>query len=533
MDELESIRFERMPGMAARFAGQLNLDFTGPNQTEVKPEAKDKPDAKKAAPAEDILAPPPGTIVERVAKVEPKKNGIRDLCLSLSGLREVKIKQITVSCQTDKGPAGWRIDTSDSHDAPLVVRRTGTELVADIFIEPPPADCFQKDFTIAVMYEDNQAANATAKAEQHTDPKRAVDPKEPLSPPLDATLYLVGDEKLCGKFDGIGQDRLRLTTSWRDHLEVPLDRITGIHFGLLDRKESRESFANRLKARSSEDLLLAQTRNGEVIAIGGIVEETDGDRLHFRYQGRSRSLPLTQVEGLVLASRPESKEREELLPTFHLPGEVAVSGRWKDLDTSTWKIEAPWGQELHLPAAEILSVGFRGGKMTYLCDLIPSKVEETPFFGHRLPWRRNVSLTGGPLILNGRTYTRGVAVHSRCVLTYDLEGAYSTFEALVGFDDASKGKGRVDCRVFADGIELYANPDLRADQPPVKLALSVAKVDQLRLHVDFGRGQDTGDRVIWANARLQRIPKPASAGPSSSAGPSAARKPAGPDGGRP
>ena len=82
--------------------------------------------------------------------------------------------------------------------------------------------------------------------------------------------------------------------------------------------------------------------------------------------------------------------------------------------------------------------------------------------------------------------------------------SYSRFEALLGFDDYSRGKGRVDCRVFADGKEIYANPDLRADAPPVKLALPVAGAQQLRLHVDFGRGQDTGDRVIWANARLYR-----------------------------
>ncbi len=76
----------------------------------------------------------------------------------------------------------------------------------------------------------------------------------------------------------------------------------------------------------------------------------------------------------------------------------------------------------------------------------------------------------------------------------------------VGFDDAAKGKGRVECRVFADGKELYANPDLKASGPPVPLKLTVAGAEQLRLVVDFGRGQDTGDRVIWANARLFRAP---------------------------
>ena len=148
--------------------------------------------------------------------------------------------------------------------------------------------------------------------------------------------------------------------------------------------------------------------------------------------------------------------------------------------------------------------------MTYLSDLTPSKVEETPFFGHRLPWRRDVSLVGEPLRMKGRTYARGLAVHSRCALTYDLSGRYSTFEALVGFDDAAKGRGRVDCRVFADGKELYSNPDLSASGPPVPLKLPVTGADQLRLLVDFGRGQDTGDRVIWANARLYR-PSPKTA----------------------
>jgi hypothetical protein len=210
-----------------------------------------------------------------------------------------------------------------------------------------------------------------------------------------------------------------------------------------------------------------------------------------------------------MAARPESQRQDDVHPTFSLPGDVVISGRWKDLDTSVWKVETPWGQELHLPASEIQSVRFGGGKMTYLSDLAPSKVEETPFFSHRFPWRRNVNLVGEPLRMEGKTYDRGLAVHSRCSLTYDLGRRFATFEALVGFDDAVRGKGRVDCRVFADGKELYSNPDLTAAGPPVKLKLPVAGAEQLRLVVDFGRNQDTGDRIIWANARVYRAPAPA------------------------
>src|SRR4029077_6005654 len=89
-----------------------------------------------------------------------------------------------------------------------------------------------------------------------------------------------------------------------------------------------------------------------------------------------------------------------------------------------------------------------------------------------------------------------------------LNGKYARFEAVVGFDESAKRIGRVDCRVFADDKELYANPDLRADAPTVTLDLPVAGAGRLKLVVDFGPDQDTGDRVIWANARLFRRPPP-------------------------
>jgi hypothetical protein len=278
----------------------------------------------------------------------------------------------------------------------------------------------------------------------------------------------------------------------------------GVQLSLPERKETPESFAKRLKTRGTEDLLLARAREGEVLAIAGVVEGTESDRLQFRYQDRTRTLPLSQVEGWIMAARPDPASPDGLRTRFTLFGDLAVSGNWKDLDTQTWTLEAPWGQELKVPAAEVQDVRFQGGAMTYLCDLKPSRVEETPFFGRRMPWRRDAGLLGTPLRMSDRTYEHGIAVHSRCVLSYDLNGRYSRFEAVLGFDDAARGKGRVDCRVVADGKELYSNKDLKADEPPVPLSLSVAGAAQLRLEVDFGRDQDEGDRVIWADARLFR-----------------------------
>ena len=336
-------------------------------------------------------------------------------------------------------------------------------------------------------------------------------------------VHLAGDEVLTGTFEGIARDALQITTPWKDKLAIPLARVVGVHFAQLERKESPESFAKRLKSRGSEDLLLAQTKSGEVVAIPGVVEGTEADRMRFGYKGRSRTLPMSMVEGLILADRTESDPTDQVRSKFLLPDGVVVSGRWKDLDTSAWKVESPWGQEMKLPAAEVTDVRFRGGRMTYLSDLRPSKVEEVPYFGRKLAWRRDVNLLGEPMKMDGHTYQRGVSVHSRSVLTYDLNGRYATFEAMVGFDDASRGQGRVDCRVFADDKEIYANPDLRRDRSSGQAVAAGRGADQLRLQVDYGKGQDTGDRVIWANARLYRPAPEAQGGPGEGRGDQAGR----------
>lgn len=511
LDQIETIVFDRALAVTGRYVGQPNVDLTGPGGDKAKPAGtrpegdRPKAEAPKPAPkADDLLAPPPGTAAPtKIPKVDPAPSGIRDLHFVLSGLRNAEIKEINVNGQTDKGSASYRIDTSNSTDWPLVVRRAGVEPWADVFLEPPEGDAHQKGFTFNIMYADGQNANASVQVEAHTDPKLAYDPAAP-GRSLDVRVFLAGDEQLFGRLDGLEGETLRLTAPWGDKLEVPLARVSGLYIGLAEHKESPESFARRLKSRGTDDLLLARSKDGEVVAIPGVVEGTDSDKLLFSYQEKTRTLPLKQVEGLVLAARPQPRPSEDLRQTFTLVGGLVVNGRWEGIEGANWKVETAWGQVLTLPAADVQSVRFRGGQMTSLADLEPIEVEETPYFGRRRPWRRDATLSGEPIRIDGVAYARGVSVQSRTVLTYDLDARFVRFEALVGFDESARGKGRVDCRVLADGKELYANPDLRGDGPPARLTLPVEGVRRLALVVDFGEGEDTGDRLIWADPRLYR-----------------------------
>ena len=134
----------------------------------------------------------------------------------------------------------------------------------------------------------------------------------------------------------------------------------------------------------------------------------------------------------------------------------------------------------------------------------PAAIEQTPYFGRLWSYRRDQSLDGGNLKMKGKVYSKGLAVHSRCVLSYPLDGQFTTFKATVGFDDAAGSRGNVACRILADGKELFSKADLRAGQDPQLLELPVHSVKLLSLEVDFGENEDVGDRVIWAEARLFR-----------------------------
>ena len=93
------------------------------------------------------------------------------------------------------------------------------------------------------------------------------------------------------------------------------------------------------------------------------------------------------------------------------------------------------------------------------------------------------------------------------MLTYDIAGVYEEFKTKVGFQQPEGKLGQAIVRVSGDGKVLYENLEARGDAKPVEVSVKVAGVQRLTLEVDFGKNEDTGDRVVWANARLLRAKK--------------------------
>jgi hypothetical protein len=118
------------------------------------------------------------------------------------------------------------------------------------------------------------------------------------------------------------------------------------------------------------------------------------------------------------------------------------------------------------------------------------------------------ALADGFLVVGGRTYGKGIGVHSRCTLTYRVPPKMTRFHAKVAIDDEVKSlgvKGDVDVLVRVGEDVLFRHKGLRFGQGPKSLGtLKVRPGSLLTLEVNFGKGLFLGDRVDWLSAVFLR-----------------------------
>ena len=120
--------------------------------------------------------------------------------------------------------------------------------------------------------------------------------------------------------------------------------------------------------------------------------------------------------------------------------------------------KAVCGPTIEIPLSKIVALNVLQGPATYLSDLKPKKAEVVGFLGEGWPWAADRSVRGQPLKLLTKegesTLDKGLGTHAKTVLTYDLGGKFSRFEASVGLDAATGKRGRADVRVLLDGKEV-------------------------------------------------------------------------------
>ena len=255
---------------------------------------------------------------------------------------------------------------------------------------------------------------------------------------------------------------------------------------------------------ASEDSVYVRVGDSkEIQRVAGRVLGVEGDSLQIEHEGQKRGLKMDRLVGVVFrghrAKLPPAQGVVALVGSHRFPGQLVRAQRGQDVVFQTL-----WGQEITQPYNHVVRYYVRNRRSVSLADLTPTAEELTPYFDRSMKWTADKSLDGRPLKIGDKTYTRGLGMHSRTVLTYDLGGQFSKFESDVGLQDESGKAGNVACRVLTDGEVAFEKADLTTASGVQTLSIDVTGKKTLTLEVDFGENFDVGDHVSWGDPQLKQ-----------------------------
>ncbi len=169
----------------------------------------------------------------------------------------------------------------------------------------------------------------------------------------------------------------------------------------------------------------------------------------------------------------------------------------------------PAGGDVHKIAADkIVSLEILGGRVVFLSDIDPAKDEQSTFLGATYPTQANRNVMGGPLRAAGVTYARGLGVHTRDALSYDLDGSFETLSFRPAIDDAAAPQGEANLSVMLDGKVVWHAEKVTAagphSDPPAVVTIPIKGAQKLELHAESPTNLDVLGRVDWLNAALVR-----------------------------
>ncbi len=281
---------------------------------------------------------------------------------------------------------------------------------------------------------------------------------------------------------------------------MPVGQVLGVVFRLPSPLAERDQLLDRLhRQRPEEDRLLLL--NGD--ELQGRLEAIEAGSVRWAGPLGSISVEIPRIRAIQFRRLPLPASRPEGLRIWVglQDGSLLLAERL-NVHQAKADLTLPSLLSFQTHLENLVFLQPIGARVVYLSDLEPKHYQFEPFFELVWPWQPDRSVTGTWLRCGGRRYLKGLGVHSKASLTYDLQGRYSRLEAELALDDTSAGRGSVIYRVLADGKPIYETKPISSGDPPLAIRLDITNVQQLTLLVDYGAWGDQLDRANWLDARL-------------------------------
>ncbi len=276
-------------------------------------------------------------------------------------------------------------------------------------------------------------------------------------------------------------------------LAIPLKSVQSL---------SAESFPASTALPASSDKDIVKLTNND--SRDGIIAAIDADKIQIATGTDTANptvadIPLSHVQQISFAGAtpprtvPPLSARLTLSAGSTLTVPLADNGfAWTITDIS---FTDPAGQPHKIASDQLASVEVLGGRVVYLTDLDPAQDQQTSYFGGAWPAQINKNVLGDPLTVNHETFPRGIGVHTRSLLAYDLDGSFDTLQLRVGMDDSSAPHGEADVSILLDGKTLWSR---HLESGPAALALS----EPLTLPIQNGHHLELHADPVAASGRL-------------------------------
>ena len=285
-------------------------------------------------------------------------------------------------------------------------------------------------------------------------------------------------------------------------LKLPLESLAGIVFQPPGGPQERDLLLDRvLRAAGDSDRLLLD--NGDELT--GLVEAIQSETVQLHAEAGTGKIETPRVVAVIFNPALRQKPKQQPLRAWagFADGSRLLADRLL-LDESAVRITTALGHTWKTSPKSLVALQPLGGRAVYLSDLKPAEYRHTPWLALTWPFQADRNVTGGRLRCGGRLYLKGLGLHSKAELIYALDGAYRRFDAELGIDDSTAGRGSVQFRVLVDGQEKYSSKTIRGGGTAVPISIDLSGAKRLELVVDFADRADVLDRADWLGARLVR-----------------------------
>jgi len=309
---------------------------------------------------------------------------------------------------------------------------------------------------------------------------------------------LRGGGRILAKSATISDDECQLAWSVSDEsLNLALDLLRALR---LEPATASAEFDNALATPSAElDRVFVKDEVGKLSSVTGLIESLTGDELTLEVGGQMHKVPRSKLFGIIVAQPSASTTTPRCLVT--LSDGSLLGGEELSLSDGQADLVFSGGGKATIPWAAIRQVAIRSRRVAFLSDLKPIDDQQQPIVTLPRPWQRDRAVTGEPLMLGGRSYEKGIGVHSRSQLTFAAEKKWDTLGATIGLDGVSGSKGDCVFIVLADGQPLVSRR-MKGSDSPEEISVTISGREHVTLLVEPGEGLDLADHANWGDVRF-------------------------------